>query len=102
MVRNSDSSGEKDVAVEVATVDVGLLGTVPLCAASSAKIGLVLYQYKAPAARPQRVADPFHVPLLLPDAVEAKRWALRDTAGCRMVRVNLADDRNEARYILCS
>lgn len=49
-------------------------------------MGLVLYQYNAPIAKPHRAAVPFHVYLVLTGAVLASRRPVVDTMGCHNAR----------------
>lgn len=67
---------------------------------SSAKIGLVLYQYTAPKARAQRAAVPLHVDFLSAGAVVRYRReeGPRCVAG-RMVRNARGADLTAARYM---
>lgn len=65
---------------------------------SSANMGLVLYQYRAPTARPHLAAVPFHVYLLSAGAVLANlRPAEAIVDGCRNAR---GVDRTAARNIV--
>lgn len=66
---------------------------------SSANMGLVLYQYRAPNAKLHLVAAPFHVWLLSAGAVLANLRPVADatTEDCRKAR---GVDRTAARNIL--
>lgn len=66
---------------------------------SSANMGLVLYQYRAPTARPHLAAVPFHVYRLSAGAVLANRRPAEVMAeeGCRNAR---GVDRTAARNIV--
>lgn len=65
---------------------------------SSANMELVLYQYRAPTARPHLAAVPFHVYLLSAGAVLANlRPAEAIVDGCRNAR---GVDRTAARNIV--
>ena len=70
-------------------------------AGSSAKSGLVLYQYSAAAAAPHLAADPFHVAFLGEAFVET---ALRGNATVLLVAAFIVTGRNRrsgARNIVC-
>lgn len=61
-------------------------------------MGLVLYQYRAPTARPHRAAVPFHVYLLSAGAVLANLRPVEAIVdGCRNAR---GVDRTAARNIV--
>jgi hypothetical protein len=61
-------------------------------------MGLVLYQYRAPTARPHLAAVPFHVYLLSAGAVLANRRPAEEMVeGCRNAR---GVDRTAARNIV--
>lgn len=66
---------------------------------SSANMGLVLYQYRAPTARPHLAAVPFHVYRLSAGAVLANRRPAEVMVeeGCRNAR---GVDRTAARNIV--
>jgi hypothetical protein len=72
--------------------------SLDLRAGSSAKIGLVLYQYTAAIARPHRKAEPFHVPDLAAGPAKRKRLETdRDGKFCRPARKTRGADRSEER-----